>query len=59
MLPKKFNRDDILAIVVMTVILGWLGLAFVDPSTRPYFADLSKITVSAYLGFRGGKGSQK
>ncbi len=59
MLPKKnLNRDDILAILVMTTFLGSFTLAIIDPSTRASFADLSQITISAYLGFRGGRGGQ-
>lgn len=49
------NRDMFLAFIVMTAILGSLVLAVIDPDTRPGFADLAQITVSAYLGFKGGQ----
>lgn len=56
MLPrKKLIRDEFLARIVMTVMLGSLALAIIDPSTRPSFTDLAQITVSAYLGFKGGQ----
>jgi hypothetical protein len=56
MLPrKKLTRDEFLAILAMSVILGSLALAIIDPSTRSGFADLAQITVSAYLGFKGGQ----
>lgn len=58
-LTCKLNRETVLAVVVLIVILGSLALSFIDPTTRPLFADLSKITVSAYVGFRGGKESSK
>jgi hypothetical protein len=50
---KKLTRDEFLALIVMTVTLGSLALAIIDPSTRPSFADLAKITISAYLRFIG------
>jgi hypothetical protein len=34
----------------LLVVLGSLGLATVDPSTRPMFADLAKLVVGGYIG---------
>jgi hypothetical protein len=33
----------------LLVVLGSLGLATVDPSTRPMFADLAKLVVGGYM----------
>ena len=34
----------------LLVVLWSLGLATVDPSTRPMFADLAKLVVGGYIG---------
>lgn len=36
--------------VFVLVVLWSLGLATVDPSTRPMFADLAKLVVGGYIG---------
>ena len=36
--------------VFLLVVLWSLGLAIVDPSTRPMFADLAKLVVGGYMG---------
>lgn len=34
----------------MVLAFGLLALAVIDPSTRPAFADLTKVAVGAYIG---------
>lgn len=44
-------RDQVLAFVVVLVLVsGSVVLAVIDESSRPAFADLTKIAVGAYLG---------
>jgi hypothetical protein len=51
MLPKKYpSKDEFLGLVVLFLVLGNVALAVIDESTRPAFADLSKVALGAYLG---------
>lgn len=51
MLSKRFfSRDQVLALVVLVLVSGSLVLAVIDESTRPAFADLTKVAVGAYIG---------
>lgn len=36
--------------VFLLVVLWSMGLATVDPSTRPRFADLARLVVGGYIG---------
>ena len=47
---KILTRDDVLGISVLIVIGGSLLLAFLDDSSRPFFADLTRLCVGVYLG---------
>jgi hypothetical protein len=47
---KHFTRSDFLGILVLILAVGLLVLAVIDPSTRPAFADLTKVAVGAYIG---------
>ena len=47
---KSFTKSDFLGIIVLVLALGSLVLAVIDPSTRPAFADLAKVSVGAYIG---------
>jgi hypothetical protein len=45
-----FSQARILGAVVLLLVLGSVVLAIIDPSTRPMFADLTKVVVGAYIG---------
>jgi hypothetical protein len=47
---NPFSQARILGAVVLLLVLGSLGLAVIDPSTRPMFGDLTKVVVGAYIG---------
>jgi hypothetical protein len=47
MSPQK-NRT--LSIVVLILAGGSLLLAIIDPNTRPFFSDLSKVCIGIYFG---------
>ncbi len=55
-MSQKLNSDSnvsnlILAFVVVVSMLGLLGFAFIDESTRPVFIEVAKVSVAAYLGY--------
>lgn len=47
---RFLSEDQTLAILVLSLAFGSLALAIIDPSTRPTFADLTKVAVGAYIG---------
>ncbi len=47
---KPLSKYEILGLVVLVLAVGSLVLAVIDSSTRPAFADLTKIAVGAYIG---------
>jgi hypothetical protein len=48
---KEFlARITVRSVVVIVLVLGGFGLAIVDPSFRPAFADLAKFGIGGYLG---------
>ena len=51
MFKKHKDKDSFILVVIMTFVLGSLGLAIIDPNTREAFTDLAKIAVSGYLGW--------
>ncbi|BAY08766.1 hypothetical protein [Calothrix sp. NIES-2098] len=53
---QRFNSNTnlpnlILAFIVVVSMLGLLGFAFIDESTRPVFIEVAKVSVAAYLGY--------
>lgn len=53
MLPNRLLifKEGFLTIVVLSLVLGSLGIAILDPQFRPAFADLAKVGISGYLGW--------
>jgi len=47
---KHLSKYEILGLVVFVLAVGSLVLAVIDSSTRPAFADLTKVAVGAYIG---------
>lgn len=49
--PKlSLLKEEVLAVVVLLLVCGSILLAFMDPGTRPTFADLTKFALGAYMG---------
>ncbi|HBL59145.1 MAG TPA: hypothetical protein DDZ80_11680 [Cyanobacteria bacterium UBA8803] len=44
------SKEDVLAVVILILVIGSVILAVIDQSTRPAFADLTKVTLGAYIG---------
>jgi hypothetical protein len=51
-----FFKDGVLGIAVLMLVGGTLLLAVIDPTSRPMFADLTKICLGAYIGLLMPKG---
>jgi hypothetical protein len=47
---KLSPQAHIVEAVVVTLVLGSLGLAIFDPSIRPRFVDLTEVIAQAYIG---------
>ena len=53
---QKPFRESVLGFVVIILVSGSLLLAVIDVSSRPLFADLTKVCVGAYIGLSLPKG---
>lgn len=49
--PKLTLERKVLSAMALLVVCGALGLAIFDEASRPFFADIAKITLSGFLGF--------
>lgn len=49
--PKLALERKVLSAIALVVVCGSLGLAILDESSRPFFADIAKMTLSGFLGF--------
>jgi hypothetical protein len=47
---KFFSQVHIVEAVFLILVLGSLGLAILDPSTRPKFGELTEFVAKAYIG---------
>jgi hypothetical protein len=48
--PKGILLQRVFAVIVLALVIGNIALALIDSSTRPAFADLTKVALGAYLG---------
>lgn len=46
---RNLNKNDILSIVVLSLVVGSFALAWVDKDIRVTFADLAKVGVGGYI----------
>ena len=53
---QKPFRESVLGFVVIILVSGSLLLAVIDVSSRPLFADLTKVCVGAYISLSLHKG---
>ena len=51
MQKKNSPSNSLLPTVVLTLVVGSLGLAIVDENYRPIFADLAKVGIGSYIGW--------
>jgi hypothetical protein len=49
--PNPNLSNAVLAAVVVISMVGLLGFAYIDVTSRPAFLDVAKITIAAYLGY--------
>lgn len=49
-MEKFLARITVRSVVVVVLVFGGFGLAVVDPTFRPSFADLAKFGIGGYLG---------
>jgi hypothetical protein len=54
--PRGILLETVFAVVVLALVIGNIALAIIDSTTRPAFADLSKVALGAYLGLLMPKG---
>lgn len=47
---QNWLTNVLLISTVLTLVVGSLVLAVIDPSFRPNFAELSKLAVAGYIG---------
>lgn len=47
--PHRLSKNDILLIVVLSLVVGSFALAWVDKDIRVTFADLAKVGVGGYI----------
>jgi hypothetical protein len=50
MIRPSVSKEGFLAVVILILVIGSVILAVIDQSTRPAFADLTKVTLGAYIG---------
>lgn len=50
LMKNSVSQSQILDTVTLILVFGSLGLAVIDPSTRPAFGDLTKGVLVTYLG---------
>ena len=46
------SKNNVLALVVLTLVSGSFVLAVLDPTTRESFSELTKIAVGTYICFQ-------
>lgn len=51
------NKNDILSIVILSLVVGSFALAWVDKDIRVTFADLAKVGVGGYIALMVPTGS--
>lgn len=56
--PRGILLETIFAVVVLALVIGNIALALIDSTTRPAFADLTKVALGAYLGLLMPKGNK-
>ena len=50
MIRPSVSKEGFLAVVILILVIGSVILAVIDQSTRTAFADLTKVTLGAYIG---------
>lgn len=56
---RRLNKNDILSIVVLSLVAGSFALAWVDKDIRVTFADLAKVGVGGYIALMVPAGSDR
>ncbi|MBD2075835.1 hypothetical protein H6F86_18445 [Phormidium sp. FACHB-592] len=46
---RTLSKNDILSIVVLSLVIGSFALSWVDKDIRATFADLAKVDVGGYI----------
>ena len=53
---KTPPKDIVFGIVIISLSVGFLILAIIDPDSRPSFTDTAKVAIGAYIGLLLNKG---
>jgi hypothetical protein len=56
---RTLSKNDILSIVVLSLVIGSFALAWVDKDIRVTFADLAKVGVGGYIALMVPAGSDQ